>query len=130
VKTFFPARAELLTSRKAGRTLVLYRGKEAGNKRRIKSACQLGRVTAAEESGLIFRDLLPTMDVDFVRSGQSTVVLFPFSCLRGKVKTEGRKKFSDFRSCLNSSAPVSGASGKIIPGWGLFHDYTRSDSCP
>jgi hypothetical protein len=45
-------------------------------------ACHLRHIVAVEDSKLIFRKLLPTMDVDFVRTGQSTVIPFPFKYIR------------------------------------------------
>ncbi|MDB9372854.1 hypothetical protein [Nodularia sphaerocarpa] len=48
----------------------------------FKDACHLRRIVAVENSKLIFRQLLPTMDVDFVRTGQSTVIPFPFKYIR------------------------------------------------
>ncbi len=48
----------------------------------IKDACHLRKVAAVKGSKLIFKELLPTMNVDFVRTGQSTVVPFPFKYLR------------------------------------------------
>ena len=56
--------------------------KGQGMKRKIKSACHIREVEAIEGSDLILRDILPTMDVDFVRTGQSTVVPFVFKYLR------------------------------------------------
>ncbi|BAY63380.1 hypothetical protein NIES22_34670 [Calothrix brevissima NIES-22] len=48
----------------------------------FKDACHLRKIVAVDESKLIFRQLLKTMDVDFVRTGQSTVVPFPFKYIR------------------------------------------------
>jgi hypothetical protein len=48
----------------------------------FKDACHLRRIVAVNDSKLIFRQLLPTMDVDFVRTGQSTVIPFPFKYIR------------------------------------------------
>lgn len=48
----------------------------------FKDACHLRHIVAVEDSKLIFRQLLPTMDVDFVRTGQSTVIPFPFKYIR------------------------------------------------
>jgi len=56
--------------------------KGQGIKRTVKSACHIREVEAVEGSDLLFRDILPTMDVDFVRTGQSTVVPFVFKYLR------------------------------------------------
>jgi hypothetical protein len=47
----------------------------------FKSACHIRRVKALRGQ-LVFRELLPTMNVDFVRTGQSTVLPFPFKYLR------------------------------------------------
>lgn len=48
----------------------------------FKNACHIRKIEALEGSKLIFRELLPTMNVDFVRTGQSTVLPFPFKYLR------------------------------------------------
>jgi hypothetical protein len=48
----------------------------------FKDACHLRRIVAVDDSKLIFREVLPTMDVDFVRTGQSTVIPFPFKYIR------------------------------------------------
>jgi hypothetical protein len=48
----------------------------------FKDACHLRKIVAVNGSKLIFRELLPTMDVDFVRTGQSTVIPFPFKYIR------------------------------------------------
>lgn len=54
----------------------------------FKDACHLRKVVAVDGTKLIFKELLPTMNVDFVRTGQSTVVPFPFKYLREYVKFE------------------------------------------
>lgn len=48
----------------------------------FKDACPIRRIAAVGGSKLIFKRLLPTMDVDFVRTGQSTVIPFPFKYIR------------------------------------------------
>ncbi|MEH2115528.1 hypothetical protein [Nostoc sp.] len=48
----------------------------------FKDACHLRKIVAVNDSKLIFRQLLQTMDVDFVRTGQSTVIPFPFKYIR------------------------------------------------
>ncbi|MDM9585012.1 MULTISPECIES: hypothetical protein [unclassified Nostoc] len=48
----------------------------------FKDACHLRKIVAVNGSKLIFRQLLETMDVDFVRTGQSTVIPFPFKYIR------------------------------------------------
>jgi hypothetical protein len=48
----------------------------------FKDACHIRKVVAVNGSKLIFRQLLQTMDVDFVRTGQSTVIPFPFKYIR------------------------------------------------
>jgi hypothetical protein len=45
-------------------------------------ACHIRKIAAVNGSKLIFNQLLPTMDVDFVRTGQSTVIPFPFKYIR------------------------------------------------
>lgn len=48
----------------------------------FKDACHIRRIVAVSGSKLIFKRILPTMDVDFVRTGQSTVIPFPFKYIR------------------------------------------------
>lgn len=48
----------------------------------FKDACHIRKIIAVEGSKLIFQELLKTMDVDFVRTGQSTVIPFPFKYIR------------------------------------------------
>ncbi|MBJ7297178.1 MAG: hypothetical protein JHC73_12860 [Dolichospermum sp.] len=48
----------------------------------FKDACYFRKIVAVNGSKLIFKELLPTMDVDFVRTGQSTVIPFPFKYIR------------------------------------------------
>jgi len=48
----------------------------------FNDACHLRKIVAVNGSKLIFRQLLKTMDVDFVRTGQSTVIPFPFKYIR------------------------------------------------
>jgi len=48
----------------------------------FKDACHIRKIIAIKGCKLIFRDLLKTMDVDFVRTGQSTVIPFPFKYIR------------------------------------------------
>ncbi|MGI2902004.1 hypothetical protein [Tolypothrix sp. VBCCA 56010] len=48
----------------------------------FNDACHLRKIVAVNESKLIFRQLLQTMDVDFVRTGQSTVIPFAFKYIR------------------------------------------------
>ncbi|BAT52373.1 hypothetical protein NOS3756_13080 [Nostoc sp. NIES-3756] len=57
----------------------------------FKDACHLRRIVAVDESKLIFKQLLETMDVDFVRTGQSTVIPFPFKYIR-EYKKFGKTK--------------------------------------
>lgn len=63
-------------------------GKRSENvqKYSFASACHIRKIIAVNNSRLIFQELLPTMDVDFVRTGQSTVVPFPFKYLREYMK--------------------------------------------
>lgn len=48
----------------------------------FKDACHIRKIIAVKGCKLIFQDLLKTMDVDFVRTGQSTVIPFPFKYIR------------------------------------------------
>ncbi|WP_017296085.1 hypothetical protein [Geminocystis herdmanii] len=48
----------------------------------FKDACHIRKIIAVKGCKLIFQDLLKTMDVDFVRTGQSTVLPFPFKYIR------------------------------------------------
>lgn len=54
----------------------------------INNACHLRRIVAVNGSKLVFKEVLPTMDVDFVRTGQSTVLPFPFKYIREYAKFE------------------------------------------
>lgn len=54
----------------------------------FKNACHLRKIKAVNGSRLVFKELLPTMDVDFVRTGQSTVLPFPFKYIREYAKFE------------------------------------------
>jgi hypothetical protein len=54
----------------------------------FKDACHLRQIVAVNGSKLIFQELLPTMDVDFVRTGQSTVIPFPFKYIREYLKLD------------------------------------------
>lgn len=65
-------------------------GEKLGNiKLSINNACHLRKIVAVDNSKLRFKEILPTMDVDFVRTGDSTVLPFPFKYLReySKFKT-------------------------------------------
>lgn len=57
-------------------------GKRGINKYSFKDACYFRKIVAVNGSKLIFKELLPTMDVDFVRTGESTVIPFPFKYIR------------------------------------------------
>jgi len=49
----------------------------------FKDSCHLRKIVAVgKDSKLVFSQLLPTMNVDFVRTGQSTVLPFPFKYIR------------------------------------------------
>lgn len=48
----------------------------------FKNACHLRKVVAVEGSKLILDEILQTMNVDFVKTGQSTVIPFPFKYIR------------------------------------------------
>ncbi len=49
----------------------------------FKDSCHLRKIVAVgKDSKLVFSQLLSTMDVDFVRTGQSTVIPFPFKYIR------------------------------------------------
>jgi hypothetical protein len=52
------------------------------NKYSFKDACYFRKIVAVNGSKLIFKELLATMDVDFVRTGQSTVIPFSFKYIR------------------------------------------------
>lgn len=57
-------------------------GKRRENIQSTVDSCYLRKIIAQNGSKLIFKELLKTMDVDFVRTGQSTVLPFPFKYLR------------------------------------------------
>ena len=54
----------------------------------INNAYHLRKIVAVNGSKLVFKEVLPTMDVDFVRTGQSTVLPFPFKYIREYAKFE------------------------------------------
>lgn len=54
----------------------------------FNNAHHFRKITAVNGSKLIFDEILPTMDVDFVRTGQSTVLPFPFKYIREYAKFE------------------------------------------
>lgn len=54
----------------------------------INNAHHLRMVKAVNGSNLAFKDILPTLNVDFVRTGQSTVLPFPFKYIREYAKFE------------------------------------------
>jgi hypothetical protein len=55
---------------------------------RLNNAYHLRKIVAVNGSKLVFKEILPTMDVDFVRTGQSTVLPFPFKYIREYAKFE------------------------------------------
>lgn len=61
------------------------------NKYSFKDACYFRKIVAVNGSKLIFKELLPTMDVDFVRTGESTVIPFPFKYIREHLNLEEGK---------------------------------------
>lgn len=54
----------------------------------LKDSFHLRKVVAENGSNLVFKDILKTMDVDFVRTGQSTVLPFPFKYIREYMEME------------------------------------------
>lgn len=54
----------------------------------LKDSLHLRKIIAEKGSKLIFKDILKTMDVDFVRTGQSTVLPFPFKYIREYMEME------------------------------------------
>jgi len=60
----------------------------------FKDSCHLRKITVLPDSKdkLVFSKLLPTMDVDFVRTGQSTVIPFPFKYIREYIKFTNNKQ--------------------------------------
>lgn len=48
----------------------------------FSTACNIRRICSVEGSRLFFSELLQTLNVDFVRTGRSTVLPFPFKYLR------------------------------------------------
>ncbi len=53
-----------------------------GMQARISDACLIRKIEANEDSNLFFNEMLPLMNITFVRNGQLTVVPFPFKFLR------------------------------------------------
>lgn len=67
----------------------------------FKNACHLRKIVAVNGSKLVFDQLLPSLNVDFVRTGQSTVVPFPFKYLREfaeQQKTKGNAESADAKT--------------------------------
>lgn len=62
--------------------------KDSISKYSFSNACHLRKIKAVNDSKLVFKDILPTMDVDFVRTGQSTVLPFPFKYIREYMEME------------------------------------------
>jgi hypothetical protein len=54
----------------------------------LKDSSHLRKIIAEKGSNLVFKDILKTMDVDFVRTGQSTVLPFPFKYIREYMEME------------------------------------------
>jgi hypothetical protein len=54
----------------------------------LKDSSHLRKIVAEKGSNLVFKDILKTMDVDFVRTGQSTVLPFPFKYIREYMEME------------------------------------------
>ncbi|KXS42421.1 MAG: hypothetical protein AWU59_1652 [Methanolobus sp. T82-4] len=57
-------------------------GKRLDSLKSSLDSCHLRKIVADKGSKLVFKEILKTMDVDFVRTGQSTVLPFPFKYLR------------------------------------------------
>lgn len=57
-----------------------------GMQAKISDACLIRKVQSYEDSPLFFDELLPLMDVVFVRNGQLTVIPFPHKYLREWIK--------------------------------------------
>ena len=58
-----------------------------GMKAKLERASIIREVQAEDDSKLIFEDLLPLMNVDFVKLGMLTVIPFPFKYLREYART-------------------------------------------
>lgn len=58
-----------------------------GMKEKLERASIIREVQAEDDSKLIFEDLLPLMNVDFVKLGMLTVIPFPFKYLREYART-------------------------------------------
>ena len=53
-----------------------------GMQQKISDACPIREIEANESAPLFFDELLPLMNITFVRNGQLTVLPFPFKYLR------------------------------------------------
>lgn len=62
--------------------------KDSVSKYSFSNACHLRKIKAVDGSKLVFKDILKTMDVDFVKTGQSTVLPFPFKYIREYIEME------------------------------------------
>ena len=82
LKELFSSSLHINYLRETKTEALYFTGNKGINKYTINHACSLRQIIAVNESELIFKELLPTMDVDFVRTSQSTVIPFPFKYIR------------------------------------------------
>jgi len=82
LKELFSSSLNINYLRETKTEALYFTGNKGINKYTINHACSLRQIIAVNESQLIFKELLPTMDVDFVRTSQSTVIPFPFKYIR------------------------------------------------
>ena len=57
-------------------------GDAKGPRKSFQRGCHLREVVPVNGSEVIFQKIMPTLDVDFVRTGQTTVLPFPFKYIR------------------------------------------------
>lgn len=65
---------------------VGYTGKGMRNK--LTTSCCIREISALDNGDIFFKELLPLMDVPFVKYGQLTVIPFPFKYLREYIKQQ------------------------------------------
>lgn len=81
IETLFDASLDIKYFGETDKEACYFVGSRKNVKRYFKDACHIRQIVAVEGK-LIFQPLLQTMDVDFVRTGQSTVIPFPFKYIR------------------------------------------------
>lgn len=66
----------------------------SGIKQLISRASRIRKINPYKDSKFIFDELLPLMNVDFIKNGDLTVIPFPLKYLREWTKVQGLNSFS------------------------------------